>query len=462
MTSEVRSFSDFQKFPGSYDDAKQTYEFPVISYIDSRGNTRLWQIFVRLVKTATKLSGIDWDITCEALVPIKPEYFLMGDSYLDLPRGTVAQIWVEVGIKGGKITRHAPTYVSKIKNVGKINQRHQLHNALIEARAKYLKKMETHSVVPESKTDNTPHFPMLAIDWKTGQKHIKYPCYIQPKLDGVRCIAYLRKYPGTVDDVILYSRNLKPYNHAHISQSLLKPLLELYDQCNNVSLFIDGELYAHGKSLQDISGVARRKTSSKTGKTSSNQIKLNYNVYDCFYPTELDATYEDRKNQLNEFFAAVDEYKLPYIHRVTTVLIYNETQAYNQYKKFLKLNYEGAIIRNIDGLYITSKTRRPTRGKSLIKMKPKMSDEYEIIGYDEGTKGKDKGAIIWILKTKEGKTFNATPKNMTYKKRYALFQDAQKRFDEKYLGRMMTIEYEDLSNDKIPMRAKSVAIRDYE
>ena len=35
--------------------------------------------------------------------------------------------------------------------------------------------------------------PMLAHKYADKQKHIKYPCFVQPKLDGVRCLAYKEK-----------------------------------------------------------------------------------------------------------------------------------------------------------------------------------------------------------------------------------------------------------------------------
>ncbi len=95
-------------------------------------------------------------------------------------------------------------------------------------------------------------------------------------------------------------------------------------------------------------------------------------------------------------------------------------------------------------------------------MKPKFTDEYEVVGYAEGSKGKDKGAILWVCQTQDGDQFHVTPKDMTYAERYDLFHDAVDNFEEKYLGRMLTVEYEDLSKDGIPLRAKALTFRDYE
>ena len=100
---------------------------------------------------------------------------------------------------------------------------------------------------------------------------------------------------------------------------------------------------------------------------------------------------------------------------------------------------------------------------NLVKMKKQMTDEYEVISFTEGKKGKDKGALLWILKTDKDISFTVTPKDMTYEERYKLFKEAsiKKYFDEKFKGRMMTVEYEDLSKDQIPLRAKSIGFREH-
>jgi hypothetical protein len=103
----------------------------------------------------------------------------------------------------------------------------------------------------------------------------------------------------------------------------------------------------------------------------------------------------------------------------------------------------------------------------MRKRKPRYSAEYEIIGWTEGTKGKDKNAIIWILKTKLDRdknlqpvVFTATPVNMNYKERYDIFNRmTHKIFDTEYKGKMMTVEYDDISNDGVPLRAKAKNIR---
>ena len=104
------------------------------------------------------------------------------------------------------------------------------------------------------------------------------------------------------------------------------------------------------------------------------------------------------------------------------------------------------------------------RSKFVLKRKMTYADEFEVVGFEQGTKGRDIGAILWICKTpKTKKIFSVTPKNITYEERYKLFKEASKanQFDENFKGRMMTIEYEDLSLDEIPLRAKSIGFREH-
>ena len=125
------------------------------------------------------------------------------------------------------------------------------------------------------------------------------------------------------------------------------------------------------------------------------------------------------------------------------------------------MGYEGAMLRNTNGEYLAS-ADKASRSSDLVKLKPKHTDEFKIIGYTQGKRGKDKGAIIWICSTENDNEFNVTPKDMTYEERYDLFIDCEKNFDEKYFNKMMTVEYEDLSKAGVPQRAKAVIIRDYE
>lgn len=50
----------------------------------------------------------------------------------------------------------------------------------------------------KNESNSGPHYPMLAYDYKKKKEYIKFPCYVQPKLDGVRAVGVGKNF---------YSRN---------------------------------------------------------------------------------------------------------------------------------------------------------------------------------------------------------------------------------------------------------------
>jgi ATP-dependent DNA ligase len=477
MSSSKRDFTDFTEFPGELDEGTGYHSLPLLWHKDDAERWRMWQIHVRLIKTSDEdLSGIDWNLLDEKQVKIKPEYYEVGSK---VPSNIRAEAWAETGIETGKITRSAPSYISSPVNEGKSNERNVFQQALIYARAQWLKKKD--KGCKETKEDekkkgkkgkngkidlayvnNVMYFPMLAKPFKDGEKHLQYPLYIQPKLDGVRCLVFLQKKDGGVENVIAYTRAKKPFPSVDYLKEILYPYLnDLYDEEKNQSIFLDGELYKHGKRLQDISGDSRNE---KTDTSNENASRNEYHVYDCFYPLELDTPFTQRREQLVALYDALSTEDAKVIRRVPTFKVSSYEMAEKRYDKFVAMGYEGAILRNSDGPYLgnSQKTGAFLRSKDLVKMKQRFSDEYECVGYTEGKRGKDKGAVIWICQTVDGTQFNVTPKDTTYEERYALFQECEADFANQYEGRMLTIEYEDLSKDGVPLRAKALTFRDYE
>lgn len=473
MTASKRDFTAFDDFPGSIDDGTKYHSLPLLWHKDDADRWRKWQMHIRLIKTSTSdLTGIDWDLLSEKQVPIKPEYYTSGTK---LPSGIRAEAWVETGIETGKITRSAPTYISDSVNEGKANERNPFQQALIYARSQWLKRKEKggseSKIISKKKSkavgkaayvNNVMYFPMLAKTFKDGEKHLSYPLYIQPKLDGVRCLVFLQKKNGGVADVVAYTRTKKPFPSVDYLKEILYPYLnDLYDEEKDQSIFLDGELYKHGKRLQDISGDSRNE---KTNTSDDNEQRNEYHIYDCFYPLEMETEFEQRYKQLSMLYEALSDLDAKTIKSVPTYEVKTYTAAEKKYDKFVSMGYEGAILRNSSGPYLGNslKTGAFLRSRDLVKMKQRFTDEYECIGYAEGSRGKDKGAVIWVCQTPDEVQFNVTPKNTTYEERYKLFQECEDNFDEKYKGRMLTVEYEDLSKDNVPLRAKALTFRDYE
>ena len=93
------------------------------------------------------------------------------------------------------------------------------------------------------------------------------------------------------------------------------------------------------------------------------------------------------------------------------------------------------------------------RSHDLQKYKEFLEDEFLIVGFTQGD-GRDKGTIIWICVTKEGKEFSVRPRG-TMEHRRKLFQTG-----EKYVGKKLTIIYQELTEEGKPRFPVGKDVRD--
>ena len=462
MSADKRSFTNFKDFPGKIIDG--VYEFPTLYKSTDNGKMRQWKILVRLIKESSKkpneTKSINWNIMSEDPIPIKEDY--LDDEY-PLPDGTIAQYWTENGIIGMKTTISAAKYPES-KNIGKKNERNSFHSALIEARAKFLQKQNEGSTEDKNAKDITYEklYPMSAKNYKDFKNKIKYPIYVQPKLDGLRCIIYLDNVkPPTYKDVIMYSRQRKIYpsniSNDNIRKSLLKLLVNNYNHKTRESIYLDGELYKHRYSLQSINSAVR----SSDSKSNIDE----YHIFDIFYPSYKNETFEQRYETMRNIYDTLSSDEKKYVRLVPTHYVSTQKECDSLYNKYLEDDYEGIMIRNPAGIYLKSSTKKSEqlRSSDLLKRKEIFTDEFEVVGFACG-EGKEYEAVKWILQTPNGDKFTSTP-NQPLSERYKIYKECIKNnnqgFDKKYKNRMMTIEYRSFSDDGIPLQAKSIGFRDF-
>ncbi|MGL5934389.1 MAG: hypothetical protein ACRCZI_02080 [Cetobacterium sp.] len=473
MASDKRNFTNFDNqndFAGHINEDKNLYEFPTLYKAASTntGKPRQWTIYCRLIKQDSKDEKLtksqNWNMLQEIEVPMKDKYLINGEK---IPEGIIAQLWTENGIIDMKISRSAATYVEIPKNKGKKNERNVLQQALVQMRGKYLKKMdEGSSILLEMEIDNievsptTKYYPMLAKKFEDYEDKITYPVAVQPKLDGNRCVTFLSTIDEpTYKDVLMYTRSHKelPFNKVNdgIRKALLELLILYYDKKNNQSIYFDGELYKHNKSLQDINSDARGQ--------DANEGDIQYWIYDHFYPNYDNQDFDYRTEILDAILSNLDKKDRKIIIGVKTKLINSREELDDYYKYILSENFEGLMIRTLSGPYLKSATKKSEqlRSKDLLKRKEVHDGEFEVIAYTQGKNGKEIGAVIWICAANNdvNDEFHVTP-NMPLEERYKIYNDCLKKFDSKYKGRMMTVQYRSLSDKGIPLQAKAIAFRD--
>lgn len=321
----------------------------------------------------------------------------------------------------GKITYDKYTYTEG-KNLGKANETSAWEQAQREAESIYLRLMDKgyNEKVPEEKVNPEP---MLAIKW--DEKKVKFPCMVQPKLDGVRCIIYKDN-----ECIHLRSRRGKDLEIPHIKKFLSE---------HEDLLPLDGELYNHGDlSFQGIISAVK-KLSTKTDKIS-------LVVYDK--PVENVSNYDRQFKLLKRDKKKVG--KNDPIKFLETIIAKNLEEIYQYHDKCVKEGYEGVIIRNYDGLY-----EMGYRSHNLIKYKKFYDEEFPILDVVEAT-GRDKGTAIFILKAKNGEPFNARPQGSKQLRASYL------RNRKSLIGKLCTVKYQELSDYGIPRFPSAIAVRDYE
>ena len=192
--------------------------------------------------------------------------------------------WVEIeyGQLDGKKQTTRREYLEG-KNIGKKNETSPLEQCLNETKKKWLDKKEKESYSTELVSSgscsltldigSTKIFPMLAHKYepntsKKKKNDIEFPCYVQPKLDGLRCIVYL------MDGEIVFQSRTGTYfdTLAHLNVQLV----ELFNKYPK--LVLDGELYTKDYPFEELAGLIKKK------KISSNDLEklklVSYHIYD--------------------------------------------------------------------------------------------------------------------------------------------------------------------------------------
>lgn len=336
------------------------------------------------------------------------------------------------GQVGGKI-QETFDIIKEGKNIGKKNETTAEQQGIAEAKAKWGKQkkkgyVESIEAAQAGEVDSSITGgiePMLAHKFKDHSHKIKYPCYVQPKLDGIRCIAILENGKCT-----LWSRTRKPITGVpHIARILE----EAYP--TQKRLVLDGELYNHEfkKDFEKIVSFVRQE------EPKSGHEIVQYHVYDVIienYPF-----YERRK-----LLYGLGLYELV---AVETNVVNNEDELTEAFDHFISLGYEGAMVRNADGLYVNK------RSYDLQKIKEMEDSEFDIVGVEEG-RGKLVGHAIFVCKMKDGKEFKAKMKGETSKlKEYFENHNLWK-------NKQLTVQYQGLTVYGIPRFPVGKAIRDYE
>tara|TARA_Y100001937_G_scaffold27595_1_gene39708 strand:- start:2 stop:874 length:873 start_codon:yes stop_codon:yes gene_type:complete len=285
--------------------------------------------------------------------------------------------------------------------------------------------------------------PMLA--YPVSDKPINYnePVFIQPKLDGVRCViqAKVKRHILTPDlneiEVKAYSRTGKEWKNIDHILFNLAPWFAL-----NPDVILDGELYNHDYKdnfEQIISMVRKTKPTDEARAESAENVQ--FHCYDIIDETK---TFEER----NTFIEQV----VPRNHcikHVPTNLVFRDDDAKVYHRRNLDNGYEGSILRTND-VYACK------RSHNLRKFKDFHDTEATITGWVEG-KGKRKGTIGKFLAIDA----NGIEFGMPVMDKFKFLQDNFKKM-QGFVGKTATFTYFERTKANSYRHPLFKCIRDYE
>ena len=244
--------------------------------------------------------------------------------------------------------------------------------------------------------------------------------YAQPKLDGMRLIIH-----RDGDEVLAYSRNGKPVDTVpHVLEDA-RTFLKRGE-------FLDGELYQHGKTLQSIMSLAKRKQLGSK--------RLRFHMFDVI----SDAAFSTRFNYMVERLQTTN---VSSITAVDTVLLADLNVVPDLLNSARATGFEGLILRDGEASYGIGK-----RSPKLVKVKQFFDFEALVLEVTTG----DKGMPVLVCATADYKTFRVTAPGNHAEKQFALDNP------ELYVSQYVKIRHAGYTSKGIPFHPVCLGLHEAE
>ena len=276
--------------------------------------------------------------------------------------------------------------------------------------------------------------PMLA--YPVSDKPINYDdkVFMQPKLDGVRCLIQYDKKLG----VTAWSRTGKQWKNIHHITSSLEAWFK-----SNQTTVLDGELYNHDlrDDFETIISLVRRQTPDDIDMLESRDL-VQFHCYDIIHPDN--SPFEDRSRFVKYCVNETD-----YVKVVSTMLCASDDDAKEIHATNLACGFEGSILRTND-IYHQKRTH------SLRKFKDFHDTEAKLTSWVEG-KGKRVGTVgKFMAVDTDGNEFGMPVMDK--------FDYLQNNFEEMkgWVGKTATFTYFERTKAGSYRHPLFKAIRDYE
>jgi DNA ligase-1 len=199
--------------------------------------------------------------------------------------------------------------------------------------------------------------PMLASDY--DEKKLRFPCFVQPKIDGVR---------GLTTEGGLTGRSLKQHKNVYNT--------EFWSQLEY--RLMDGELAAEDECHPDLCRI----TSSAMSTIEGEPYTL-WHVFDFLHPEVIDKPYLERYDALKAYVERhqrnVSNSRLRLVpnfwaHDMETLLALDD--------QWLDMGYEGSIIRDPYGMH--KEGRSTVKEMGLLRIKRFTEEDAVVLSIVEG------------------------------------------------------------------------------
>lgn len=207
----------------------------------------------------------------------------------------------------------------------------------------------------------------------------KWPVYVEPKLDGMRCIAKVTK--GGVEFVSRNGKAITSIPHLEKEvRAMLDQNFKSYD-----TLFVDGELTSGDNFNISISALRKKDAIAK---------EAIFHIFDILTEEEFTgsstATQSDRVLDLKGISEDFDSLQV-----VAYDMAYDDQQVWAMYHLQREKGMEGIIVKDPNGIY------EPKRSYAWMKIKDQNDADLRVVGVFEG-QGKYVGQLGGLIVDHKG------------------------------------------------------------
>jgi len=209
----------------------------------------------------------------------------------------------------------------------------------------------------------TKHKPTMMLAEAWSEKHAKWPLWAEPKLDGYR---FQLVFNGVSSGIVVQRSGVDYTDRlGFIADQLVDEANRLYPD----GVVIDGEAFS--ESWNATTSLV------KTEDPEMDRSALMFYAFDLVLPGGDETPLRERKDRLQELIehsCAANVSLTPHIE------VSDDAQVERVFEVFLAHNFEGAMLKDPDGVYVGRRSR------AWMKRKPWTSSDGRIKGYQEGTR----------------------------------------------------------------------------